>query len=650
MNEIQENVVHVHDDTLPMCTEFMVPMRDGVHLATDVYLPAGYSEGIDAPLPTILERTPYGKREVSRSEINQGTPAARRSTIAAYFVARGFAVVFQDCRGRYASEGEFTKYLSEGADGYDTFAWLTKQAWSTGRIGTMGLSYAAHTQMAAACLNPPGLACMVMDSGGFANSYQCGIRQGGAFELKQATWAVNQAIGSRTVQSDPLLKAALEQQDLKQWFARMPWRPGQSPLRHVPEYERYLFDQWTHEAFDGFWQQSGIYAEGFYQTMARVPTVLMSSWYDAYVRSTVDNFSAMSRLDPVNAPTYLIMGSWLHGDRNVPYSGDVDFGPAAMIEGQIAEDWLAFRAAWFTRWLKPEAATEEASAPRVPEDAVAKIFVMGGGSGTRNAEGRMMHGGAWIQASDWPLPETRATPFFLRPDGLLAERMPMSEDPTVGEKITYAFDPADPVPTAGGALTSGAPVFHGGAFDQREDTRFFGSRSPGMPLSARGDVLVFETPPLAEDMAVVGPIVVKLWISSDAPDTDFTAKLIDMYPPNVDYPQGFAMNLTDGIFRCRFHASWEHPEMLQEGRIYEIEIEPFATANLFKQGHRIRLDISSSNFPRFDINPNSGESPAVARAARIARNTVHFGTESPSHIVLPIVPLSALTPLAPFAR
>jgi putative CocE/NonD family hydrolase len=618
-----------------VCIEFMIPMRDGVRLATDVHLPAGFRPGIDAPLPTILERTPYGKREVSRSEINRGEPAAHRGDIAAYFVARGFAVVFQDCRGRHASEGEFTKYLSEGPDGYDTLEWITRQDWSTGRVGTMGLSYAAHTQMATACMNPPGLACMVMDSGGFANSYQCGIRQGGAFELKQATWAVNQAKGSQAVLNDPLLKAALDAQDLKEWFARMPWRPGQSPLRFVPEYERYLFDQWTHETFDEFWQQPGIYAEGFYDTMARVPTVLMSSWYDAYVRSTMDNFAAMSKLDPVAAPTYLIMGSWLHGDRNVPFSGDVDFGPAARIEGQIAEDWLAFRAQWFDRWLKP------ATSGVKPADPVARIFLMGGGSGARNADGRMEHGGSWIQSSQWPLADTRFTRFYLREGGVLSEKPPEGPDASV----SYAFDPSNPVPTIGGALTSGAPVFEGGAFDQREDERFFGTRNPGVPLAARNDIVVFETPPLEEDMAVVGPVIVRLWISSDAPDTDFTAKLIDVCPPNSDYPEGFAMNLTDGIFRCRFHHSWSEPEFLESGRIYEITIEPFATANLFKRGHRIRLDISSSNFPHFDVNPNSGESPALARAPRIAVNTVHLGTKHPSHLVLPIVPVNALRSL-----
>ena len=622
------------------CREFMVRMRDGVRLATDVYLPAGFLPGIDAPLPAILERTPYGKRDVSRSEINQGRPAAHRGSIAAYFVARGFAVVFQDCRGRHGSEGEFTKYLSEGPDGYDTLEWITQQDWSTGRTGTMGLSYAAHTQMAAACLNPPGLACMVIDSGGFANSYHCGIRQGGAFELKQATWAVNQAKGSQAVLSDPLLKAALDAQDLMDWFARMPWRPGQSPLRCVPEYERYLFDQWTHESFDEFWQQPGIYAEGFYDTMTRVPTVLMSSWYDAYVRSTMDNFAALSKRDSADTPTYLIMGSWLHGDRNVHYSGDVDFGPAAMIEGHIAEDWLAFRAQWFDRWLKPG---KEAQAAQGRPDPAVRVFMMGGGSGARNAAGRMEHGGSWIQSPHWPLMETHFTPFYLHEDGLLSAQPPEAADASV----TYAFDPANPVPTIGGALTSGAPVFEGGAFDQREGERFFGSRHSGVPLAARNDVLVFETAPLAEDMAVIGPVTVQLHVSSDAPDTDFTAKLIDLCPPNNDYPEGFAMNLTDGIFRCRFHASWSEPEFLESGRIYQIKIEPFATANLFKRGHRIRLDISSSNFPRFDVNPNSGESPALARAPRIALNTVHMGKHTASHVVLPVVPVDALTRLEP---
>ncbi|CAN7800502.1 CocE/NonD family hydrolase [Paraburkholderia hospita] len=618
-------------------SDTMVSMRDGVRLATDVYFPAGYRVGIHAPLPTILERTPYGKSDISRSEIHHGEPPANRADVARYFTARGYVVVLQDCRGRYQSEGNFTKYISEGPDGFDTIEWITRQPWSNGNVGTMGLSYAAHTQLAAACLNPPGLACMVLDSGGFANGYHCGIRQGGAFELKQATWAFNRAKNSATALGNPLVAAALDATDLRQWFGRMPWRPGHSPLAAVPDYESYLFEQWTHDVFDDYWTQPGIYAEGYYDTMARVPTVLMSSWYDAYVRSTLDNFEAMS--GKPDAPAYLIMGPWLHGDRNLPYSGDVDFGPDAVIEGQIASDWLAFRVQWFDRWLKPHEATSPSG-----EDLV-RIFMMGGGSGACNSQGRMEHGGHWVRSSQWPLPETQFTPFYLAADGSLsASNDALQAAPT---STSYSFDPSNPVPTIGGALTSGAPVFEGGAFDQREDPRFFGSRHPGMPLSARPDVLVFQTDVLDEDVAVVGPIAVKLWISSDAPDTDFTAKLIDVYPPNADYPHGYAMNLTDGIFRCRFHDSWTQPRALEAGRVYEITIEPFATANLFKRGHRIRLDISSSNFPHFDVNPNSGEPPALARAPRVAVNRVHFGAGQASHVVLPLATPASLEAMQP---
>jgi putative CocE/NonD family hydrolase len=603
-------------------SDVMVTMRDGVRLATDIYLPAGYRVGQDAPLPTIVERTPYGKAEVSRSERigdRQGVP---RSEVAQYFVAHGYAVVFQDCRGRYGSEGHFVKYLSDGEDGFDTLSWMAQQPWC-GRIGTMGLSYAAHTQMAAACLNPPGLACMVLDSGGFSNGYQSGIRQSGAFELKQATWAFKQARLSPAAQRDPLLAAGLDRQDIRQWFTRMPWRPGHSPLKFVPEYEDYLFEQWRADTFDDSWKRVGIYAQGYYGSIPDIPIVLMSSWYDAYVRTTMDNYQGLTR--DRTAPVRLVMGPWLHGDRNTPYSGDADFGDAAMLDGHIAEHWLAFRLAWFDRWLK--------DAPQPSQDPVARLFLMGGGSGRRNQAGRMDHGGRWISAAAWPLPEAVDTPFYLHADGSLSTQAPSDSD----GRISYASDPRHPVPTIGGSLTSGEPVFSGGGFDQREDDRFFGCDHPGMPLAAREDVVVFQTPPLEHDIAVVGPVVVRLSVSTDAPDTDFTAKLIDVYPPNADYPEGYALNITDGIFRCRFHASWEKATPLEPGKVYVVTIEPFATCNLFKQGHRIRLDIASSNFPKYDVNPNTGESAADGRVKRIAVNTLHVSAQHPSSITLAVV-------------
>src|SRR5882672_9024375 len=215
--------------------DIMVRARDGIHLATDLYLPLG-----DGPVPVIIERTPYDKSAPSRSEITAGNGAPRsRAEVAAYFVRHGYAVAYQDCRGRYRSEGGFTKYLSDAEDGYDTLAWLVAQPWCNGRIGTMGLSYAAHTQAALGCLAPPGLACQVLDCGGFSNAYQGGIRQGGAFELKQATWAYRNALADT---KDPAVKAALGAIDIKQWFARLPWHKGDSPLAAAPEYEDYLFE------------------------------------------------------------------------------------------------------------------------------------------------------------------------------------------------------------------------------------------------------------------------------------------------------------------------------------------------------------------------------------------------------------------------
>jgi putative CocE/NonD family hydrolase len=259
---------------------------------------------------------------------------------------------------------------------------------------------------------------------------------------------------------------------------------------------------------------------------------------------------------------------------------------------------------------------------------------MGGGSGRRNTSGRLDHGGRWRMAADWPLPETQWTKLYLHSDRRLVRELP--EDSA--RPLEYLSDPAHPVPTIGGALSSGEPVMRGGAYDQREGKGVFGAREPFRPLAERPDVLVFSTPPLDRDLEVTGPVTVRLWIASDAPDTDFTIKLIDVYPPGEDYPEGFALNLTDGILRCRYRDSWETPTLMSPGQVYRIKVEAFPTANLFKRGHRIRLDISSSNFPHFDVNPNSAEPEGAMEYPRIARNRVFVNVARPSHIVLPIIP------------
>ena len=604
--------------------DVMVAMRDGVRLATDVLRPARDGVPVDGAFPVLVERTPYGKSKPSfRERTARDAHPMRRDEVAAYFVRRGYVVVVQDCRGRYGSEGRFTKYLGEARDGYDTLAWIAAQPWCNGRIGTFGLSYAAHTQTALASQRPPGLAAMFLDCGGFANAYRGGIRHGGAFELKQATWAYKHALLSPSAESDPVVRAGLEGEDIRAWFAAMPWKRGHSPLKWVPEYEDYLFEQWERGTFDAYWRQPELYVAGHYAAFDGIPVHLMCGWWDPYVQTTTDNYIGIAHRE--RGVARLVLGPWTHGERSVTHAGDVDFGVHATLDGSLAEDYLAFRLAWFDRWLKD---------PHAPagDDPTVRYFRMGGGSGRRTAAGRLDHGGGWRTATDWPLPDAERRPYYLHADATLRTERPAREG-----ALAFDFDPAHPVPTIGGAVTSGEPLITGGAYDQRTHERIFGAQPPYLPLAARPDVLVFETPPLEEDVEVTGPIEVKLWISSSAPDTDFTAKLIDWHPPNPDYPQGYAMNLTDGILRCRYRRSWEKPRMLEPGEIAEIVIEPMPTSNLFKRGHRIRLDISSSNFPRFDVNPNTGEPDGKTRRRQSAVNRVHLSPQCPSHVVLPVI-------------
>ena len=325
----------------------------------------------------------------------------------------------------------------------------------------------------------------------------------------------------------------------------------------------------------------------------------------------MENYVGLSRVK--RSRMQLVLGPWTHGDRSSSYAGEVEFGPAAAVDGNLAEDFFELRRRWFDRRIK-------GLANGVDEEPPVRVFVMGGGSGRRNGDDRLEHGGYWRSAAKWPLPQTRWTKLYLRADRGL------SAAPAVGSgSVDYAFDPRDPVPTVGGAISSGEPVMHAGAFDQGA-------------VAQRSDVLVFATPPLEEELEVTGPVTVQLWIASDAPDTDLTAKLIDVYPLSADYPNGFAMNLTEGLLRVRYRDSWERPALMIPDEVCAITIELFPVSNLFCRGHRLRLDISSSNFPHFDVNPNSGEPEGEWRQPRIARNRVFVEAARPSHILLPVIP------------
>ena len=599
-------------------------MRDGVRLAMDLHRPSQAGKLLDGPFPTLLQRTPYNKS----SEV--------RDLEADFFAARGYVVAIQDCRGRHASQGGFTKYTSDGPDGYDTVEWLARQSWCDGRIGTFGLSYAAHTQAALACLNPPHLACMWLECGGFSDAFLSGCRNGGAFELRQATWAFREAKQSAEIQNDSsVAKTAMEDQDIHQWFRRMPWKKGHSPLRWTPDYENYLLELWGHERFDGYWRQMGLSASSYYHDFSDVPQVHMGSWYDPYARTTTDNYVALSAAK--NSPVTLLMGPWTHGGHSVGHSGDVDLGAQACVDDNLALDFNHLRLAFFDRWLKG-VDKGQGSLAGWEDEAPVKIFVMGGGSGLRNPQRRLDHGGYWRSEKAWPLPRAQETAFYLHPGGHLSPQMPQGPVDEAGAPSNYLFDPNHPVPTIGGNISSGVPIMYPGGFDQRETEEFYGSSAPFLPLATRPDVLAFQTQPLDEDMEVTGPISVRLWIASTAVDTDFTAKLLDIYPPSIDYPEGYALNLTDGILRAKFRDSWEEPELLEPGAIYLVSIQLFPTSNLFVQGHRIRLDVSSSNFPRFDVNGNTGENPGLSPVKIPAQNSVYHDPARPSHVTLPVIP------------
>lgn len=556
----------------------MVVMRDGIALATDVYLPSN-----PGPWPVIIERTPYGKTKQSRSEMDKQSRSISRSEMAKRFTSEGFVLVFQDCRGRYDSEGEFVKYVNEANDGFDTYSWIVNQQWSDGRIGSMGLSYAAHTQLAAAGLNPPGLKAMVLDSGGFDNAYRWGIRQGGAFELKQATWAYKQSRSEEAFDSD----------EIKEWFRRMPWSEGHSPLEPGSSFEGYLLEQWRHGEFDSYWKKPGLYNEPFFEDVPDIPILFMSSWFDVYVQSTIHNYKALSG-------NQLIMGPWLHGDRNCTSSGEVDFGESASFDGNVGTSWLEYRLDWFKSIFSEDS----------PGSSCVKVFEMGGGHGKKN--GAIQHGGVWRTFDTWPPLDAISKKWRLGIHNSL------SETASSGEVILRS-DPSCPVPMIGGQATSGKPVFVGGSFEQIESPQFFGAKGEGRPLIDRDDVLYFETSPLETDVVIAGGIEVFITFIADGRDIDIAAKLVDVYP------DGTAINISDSIQRARYRNSFENPDLLEPGARDSLTVELPSTCNRFVKGHRIRLMISGSNFPHFDVNPNSGEAEGYADHARIAYTRIVLG-------------------------
>jgi putative CocE/NonD family hydrolase len=596
----------------------MMPMRDGIQLAASVYLP-----NTGSAFPVILERTPYGRDKLRPHEITQHDRQPWDGpALARYFTEHGYAVVLQDCRGRYGSQGAFVKYTDDAEDGFDSCAWIRQQTWCDGRLATIGMSYGAHVQAALASLDPPGLEVQILDSGGFSNAWRSSVRQNGAFELKQASWAFREAARSPEAAADPLMKAALESEDLADWLTRMPWKPSHSPLRFHPRYEAALFEQWRNGAFSEFWAKPGLCAEQFYDRYSRAACLHMSSWFDPYSTTASENYIGLRQNQ--RGPQRLILGPWTHGNRSDTVFGDVDFGAAATLDSW-AGDWRQARLRFLNSVFKGI----------TTDESPVMVFVMGGGAGGKTASGHLNHGGRWISATDWPMPETRMIPYYLTGAGGLETTPPATAAPPV----SYDFDPSHPVPTIGGNFSSFDPILHWGSYDQTETANVFGCSKPYLPLASRADVLVCQTEALSTPCQLVGAIMLDLWVSTDGPDTDFTAKLIDVHPPSESYPQGYAMLLGDCIFRLRYVEDPAIERLRTPGEIVRIEKVGFYTANLFATGHRIRIDISSSNFPKFDVNPNTGEPDGAAHRRRKAINTIFVDNERPSCVHLPILPI-----------
>jgi putative CocE/NonD family hydrolase len=396
-------------------------------------------------------------------------------------------------------------------------------------------------------------------------------------------------------------------------------------LRFLPSYEDWYQKTATLGHYDDYWRNPGGALSDYIDQYPDIPLMLWTSWYGHHPWSNFVKYNELRKR--LTSPIKLICGTWTHGWGMLAttHSGEVDFGLDAALG-----DLDSLRLQWFDRYMKGYETGVEDGPP-------IELFVMGGGSGLKNAEGRMQHGGSWRNAEQWPLPETRFTPYYLHADGDLSTQPPGEADPP----SSYTYNPNDPVPTIGGNFQDPWPgargLSPGGAFDQRGRQQLAYCKDT-LPLSTRSDVLVFQTPPLDQAVELTGPVVARLWVSSSAVDTDFTAKLVDVCPPNQDYPEGFDLNLCEAILRMRFRNGFEREELMEPDQVYEIEIELQPASNRFMPGHRIRLDVSSSNFPLWDANRNTGEPLGRERRILVAHQTLYHDAERPSHVVLPVIP------------
>jgi putative CocE/NonD family hydrolase len=551
--------------------EFDVPaiMRDGTVLRADVYRPTA-----GGPWPVLLARLPYNKQFAPMT--------ASLDPLAA--VRRGYLVVVQDTRGRFASEGDWLPFSHEQSDGYDTVRWAAGLAGSAGIVGMMGGSYFGNTQWMAALAKPPELKALA-PSITWSEPHDGLFSRGGAVELGTgANWSLMQGANliGRRWRDDPRQLAGRMAglvADIDALASATYW---ELPVGRFPAFARNGVPGAGFESPDA---TDACRVAGRHDQID-LPTFNVGGWYDIFSQGTLDNYAAMSR---AGRPTKLIMGPWVHGVGFGNQVGELNFGLAA--NGQLLDlrsSVTELQLDWFDRWLTPGAVGEPDEAGGAG-DAPVKLFVMGVNR--------------WRDEQAWPLARARDTAWHLRADGRLTEEPPGADE----RPDAYVYDPADPVITHGGALLMSSE-FTAGAFDQSR-------------VEQRSDVVVFTTEPLAEDLEVTGRVRVSLFAATDGPSTDWVARLCD-----VD-GEGVSRNVTDGILRV--HGT--------PGHIAEHEIDLWSTSIVFRAGHRIRVQVTSSNFPRWDRNLNTGEPLDTATRMRAARQAIFHDSARPSQIVLPVI-------------
>jgi putative CocE/NonD family hydrolase len=591
--------------TVELRKSVLVPMRDGIRLSTDLYWP----KGREKDLPVILIRTPYNKNRF-RNQSN------KKASKAYFFASKGYVVAVQDCRGKYESEGIFCPpATNEAEDGYDTVEWLSNQEWSNGNIGTFGCSFLGEVQAAQALLMHPNLKCMVPQNGpmiGAANKqyrYWSGWK-GGAFDLAASiSWyfvygvkysykpprglsdcEIKQIREFYTPEASKLPKVDYEKLNWHLPIADIMKEAGAAPNDWKEMVTRDFDDPWWHDVM------------GYYDGTEKIntPALHMTSWYDMSVSESIYEFNYF-RENSVSVNSrkhqYIIIAPATHcGFNNL--SENTTIGEMNVGDARIDLDDIYLR--WFAHWLKGENNGIE-DMPRI------QYYAMG-----RNK---------WQSSDVWPLKNTSETKFYLYSNGNANSRYGDGKislnKPKLGSSDSFIYDPANPVPTVGGprGTTYTTPS---GAIDQS-------------PVELRNDVLVYTSDKLEEDIQVTGQLKAILYASSDAKDTDFTIKLVDVQP------DGKAYNIQSSILRARYREGFTKKVWMEKGEIYKLEIDLNATSYCFKKYHKIRIQVSSSNFPMYDRNLNTGGNNYDEVKWNIAHNTIHHSKKYPSHIVLPII-------------